>query len=106
MRLDDLSQRNGTPPRTGVGGGGVGGGERNNGAGGHGVVPGGANGAGNRVQEFDVLSLQLSHQNGNKSVSKLDQLLHETVIKNDLQRVQALLESGIKTSSIIHVSIP
>lgn len=78
MRLDDLTS-NGTQSRTGGGG------------------------AGSRVQEFDVLSLHLS-QNGSKLVPKLDQLLHEAVIKNDLQRVQALLEGGIKTSSTIHVS--
>lgn len=56
-----------------------------------------------KAQEFDVLSLQLSHF-GNRSVNKFDQLLHEAVIKNDAQRVQTLLAAGVSTNSTIHVS--
>lgn len=56
-----------------------------------------------KAQEFDVHSLQLSNL-GSRSVGKLDQLLHEAVIKNDAQRVQTLLAAGVSTSSTIHVS--
>lgn len=78
-----------------------------------------------KAQDYDIISLQLTqsskHQEKSKSTSffdffiwtnqfwiiwtdlKKEHLLHEAVIKNDINKVNSLLEANVSVNSRIHV---